>query len=299
VPDLSQQLAKALQDRAIFRDLAGVPALLIHPDWQTKRPLMIWIHGRTAHKELDSGRYLRWLRAEHPSGDPALAGFATCALDLPMHGQRFQEGGHDPRNTLVILSQMLRELDLVLDALESDPHLPSVFDLTQLGLGGMSAGGMVSLRRACQPHPFVCLAVEGSAGNLSLLYGVPAFDGAPASLRTPPPGLAIHAPESVHPLDPMRHLDGFRPVPLLALHSEADQIVPLACMTTFLEALGPRYQQAATQSPATRLPAPFIQLRTWPRTGAPQEHSGFGTVASEAKSIQTDFLSRVLFASPQ
>lgn len=290
VPDLSQQLPKALQDRALFRDLAGVPALLIHPDWQSKRPLMIWLHGRTAHKELDSGRYLRWIRAEHPSGDPALAGFAACALDLPMHGQRYAEGGHDPKNTLRILAQMLEEIDGVLNNIEADPHLSQAFDLSRVGLGGMSAGGMVSLRRACQPHRFSCLAVEGSAGNLGLLYGVPGSGLVPVS---PPPGLAIHSPESVSPLDPMRHLAGFRPVPLLALHSEADQIVPLACMTTFLEALAPKYAALADDG----ITPPEIKLHTWPRTGAPQEHSGFGNVASEAKSIQTEFLARVLFAS--
>jgi len=34
------------------------------------------MHGRTANKELDPGRYLRLIRA----------GIAVCAIDLPGHG---------------------------------------------------------------------------------------------------------------------------------------------------------------------------------------------------------------------
>ena len=34
------------------------------------RPTIIWIHGRTVSKELDPGRYLRWLRAGPTPGNP-------------------------------------------------------------------------------------------------------------------------------------------------------------------------------------------------------------------------------------
>jgi hypothetical protein len=35
-------------------------------------------------------------------------------------------------------------------------------------------------------------------------------------------------------------------------------------------------------------------LKTWERTGAPNEHAGFGKVAAEAKEIQVKWLERWL-----
>src|SRR4029450_3068251 len=43
----------------------NIPALITHPDWAPGHlaPVVIWMHGRTVNKELDPGRYLRWMRA--------------------------------------------------------------------------------------------------------------------------------------------------------------------------------------------------------------------------------------------
>ncbi len=164
----------------------------------------------------------------------------------------------------------MSEVDQVIEVL-SEPRFAGVFDLDRLAIGGMSAGGMVTLRRLCDSHPFVCAAVEGTAGNLGLLYGH---------------GRSAHAEDRVAALDPMRHLDTWRPIPLLALHSEADQIVPIASVRTFIDALAQRYAAARASAP--------VELRTWPHTGAPQEHNGFGLVANDAKNAQVEFLTRWL-----
>ncbi len=259
-------LPSALAQQTRFTRLAGVPALLAHPDWTTPAPTLVWMHGRTANKELDNGRYLRLIRA----------GIAACALDLPGHGERLDPVMQTPERTLDVLEGMLRELDGVVTAL-GDPTWNGVFDTNRLALGGMSAGGMVTLRRLTEPHPFLAAAVEGSAGDLARLY-----------TQSPPPGLRVpHPPERVAALDPLPRVASWRPIPLLAMHSEADQVVPLACVTGFLAALRLRYAEAGA-SPA------LIELKAWPETGAPQEHSGFGRVASEAKTTFVDFLVRAL-----
>ena len=38
----------------------------------------------------------------------------------------------------------------------------------------------------------------------------------------------------------------------------------------------------------------LIELKTWPTTGAPNEHIGFGRFSNDAKNAQTDFLRRHL-----
>lgn len=257
-----------LAERARNTTLAGVPTLLAHPDWEKPAPVMLWMHGRTVTKELDPGRYLRWIRA----------GIAAVAVDLPGHGQREGPRLHGPETTPDVLEQMLGEIDRVLAELGASEHA-DLFDQSRIGIGGMSAGGMVTLRRLCDAHPFRCAAVESTTGWLGELYH-PAQPGAK-------PWLAAHDPEQIARLDPMEHLSAFRPIPLLVLHSEADEMVPFEGMRRFVEALQDRYKDGGFDPS-------LVELRTWPTTGAPAEHAGFGKVAAEAKTLQVEFLTRHL-----
>lgn len=247
-----------------------VPALLAHPDWSGPAPVCIWMHGRTVHKELDAGRYVRWLKA----------GIAACAIDLPGHGERLDEEFHSPRRTLDLLDAAIPEVDHVVGALAS-PEFGGVFDLERVAIGGMSAGGMVTLRRLCEPHPFVCAAVEGTTGDLAGLYLSRERDGAAWPMK--------HDPARVARLDPMRHLHGWRPIPMLALHSEKDELVPVATQRRFVDALRAHYRARGADEA-------LINFHTWPETGAPQEHAGFGRFGNDAKNLQTEFLARHLRA---
>lgn len=228
---------------------------------------MLWMHGRTAYKELDSGRYLRWMKA----------GIAAVAIDSPGHGERKDSRGDEAAHTMGTLGELVREIDIVVESL-ADPVWQGVFDLDRMGIGGMSMGGMATLRRLCEPHEFACAAVECTSGDLDGLYN-PSRGSHPWGLSYPE--------EQVRDLDPMRHLDQFRPIPLLALHSEADAIVPWRVQEGFLRALRARYE-ARGADPS------MIEAKTWASTGAPEEHSGFGRVSNEAKNTQTDFLTRTL-----
>lgn len=233
-----------------------IPALLIHPDWSSHAPVTIWLHGRTANKELDPGRYRRWLRA----------GIATCAVDLPGHGERADPAKQDAENTLLMVRQAVSELDSVVEAL-ADPRYGSAFDLDRMAVGGMSAGGIVALRRLCDPHPFACAAVEGTSGSLERMLKHP----------------ERHGRELLDAMNPIRNVAGWRPIPLLVLHSEADAWVPVQGVRDFLDALRAHYrEQGADES--------MIEMVTWPETGAPHEHLGFGRVSNDAKNIQTAFL---------
>lgn len=227
------------------------------------------MHGRTASKELDPGRYLRWIRA----------GFAACAIDLPGHGERFDAAMQGPERTLDLLAQGVKEVDLVVAEL-SDAKWNGVFDMARLGIGGMSAGGMVTLRRLCEPHPFRCAAVEATSGNLEALYHP----------ETGRPWPVNHPQDRIAAFDPMEHLSGWKPIPLIVLHSEADRLVPITGQRQFIEALRAHYS-AEGADPA------LIQWVTWPQTGAPDEHIGFGRFSNDAKNAQTDFFKRWLVST--
>jgi alpha-beta hydrolase superfamily lysophospholipase len=233
---------------------------------------MLWMHGRTAYKELDPGRYMRWMRA----------GIAFLAIDLPGHGERLIPEAHTPARTLSVLRQATAEVDAVVEELRS-PRWAGWFDATRIGIGGMSLGGMATLRRLCQKHSFVCAAVEATTGWLEALYFPESVGLRP---RLEPSG---HEQADVLELDPWQSLEDFPPLPLLALHSRADRMVPVEGMERFIERLGARYlARGAARS--------LIEWHTWEETGAPEEHIGFGRFSAEAKDLQTRFLASTLGA---
>ena len=211
------------------------------------------MHGRTANKELDSGRFLRLLRR----------GIGSCSLDLPGHGARFEQAMHEPAAVLPVVEQMVEELDGVLEELGTIEGI----DSSRLAIGGISAGGMVSLIRCCREHPFAAICVEATTGNLA--YRASSI---------------LANPERVRRLDPIAHLEHWRPVPLLALHNLLDEWVDVDGQRFFIEALRERY------------PRPdLIDFHVYQRpTGAPHEHSGFGQFSGDAKDRQVAFLARHL-----
>jgi len=250
--------ALASQTRA--HRFGDATALIAHPDWESPAPIVLWLHGRTASKELDPGRYLRWIRA----------GFAACAVDLPGHGERADSEFQSASRTLGVLEQARTEIDEVVHAL-GEPRFNGVFDLDRIGIGGMSAGGMATLRRLCDPHRFRCAAVEGTTGNLAGHYAQQ------HAIRHPSDRIAEN--------DPMQHLGGWRPIPLLVVHSEADRVVPFASQRQFVERLREHYTRQGSDPSA-------VEVLTWPETGAPEEHMGFGRHANDAKNAQTAFFQR-------
>ncbi|MCW5767950.1 MAG: prolyl oligopeptidase family serine peptidase [Phycisphaeraceae bacterium] len=270
-PALVSAFPIALRTQSRLARAGEIPLLLAHPDWKSPVPTVLWMHGRTAYKELDPGRYLRWVRA----------GLAVCAIDLPGHGERLIPEFHTPARTLDMLRQAVGEVDQVVEYL-SDPAHAEVFDLNRLAIGGMSAGGMTTLRRLCDEHPFRCAAVEGTTGNLAGLYLAP-----PGRSDGSPPWPVSHDPGRVATLDPMQNLAGFTPLPLLALHSEQDRLVPVSIQRRFIETLRGHYVSRGADPSQ-------IEFTTWPSTGAPDEHVGFGRVSNEAKNIQAEFLARQL-----
>ena len=263
-------------DEGLFGGVQGqIPVLLAHPDpgaldadggvigGDATPPLMIWMHGRTAHKELDPGRYLRWLRA----------GIGVCAIDMPGHGERRDDALQGADRSLQIVQHVARhEIDLLLATLRERGY-GEVFDLERVGIGGMSLGGITTLVRLCREHGFACATVEACAGDFRAMRDRHGFRSADGD------GLS----ELAQRLEPRTHLEAWRPIPLLALHSEKDAWIPVDGVRGFIEALRERHSKQGAD-------AEMVRLQTWPETGAEFEHIGFGKVSNEAKNLQTEFL---------
>lgn len=256
------QMPAALRECARWERIgpSGVPGLLIHPEWDSSLlvPVVVWLHGRTANKELDPGRYLRWLRA----------GIGTCAVDLPGHGERFDKALQSGTMTPAMLMQMVEEIDGIVQSLASQGR----FDMTRIGIGGMSAGGMAALARLCRSHAFRCASVEATTGAWRLHFAD-----------------AVHHQFSsiLDALDPIDHLDGWREIPLQVIHATGDQMVSHSSQVRFVEALRQRYRDPA-----------HLEWIEFTDTGAPGEHIGFGRFSAEAKDRQRVFLTKWLIDQP-
>jgi alpha-beta hydrolase superfamily lysophospholipase len=260
VPQPFDQLPSSVLALSRHVRLPGdVPALLVHPHFDRASgtvtrpaPVLTWMHGRTVNKELDPGRYLRLARA----------GIASCALDLPGHGERHEHALQDPARTLEAVERMAAELP----AIEAWLAASGEHEGCAMALGGMSAGGMAAMVRLCRPHPYSAGLVECSTGSWRWQHG-----------------RAMHDPERVARLDPINHLEHWPDIPFLALHNELDEWVPVAGQREFVEAL------------RSRAPHPgAVQFHAYGTTGAPHEHAGFGRFAADAKDRGTAFLAATL-----
>jgi dienelactone hydrolase len=258
------QMPSALRKQARWRRLDGrfgtIPVLLAHPDWDSGQlaPVVIWMHGRTVTKELDPGRYLRWIRAPAPGG-----GIAACAVDLPGHGERLNPESHTDQRAFDVVRQMADEIDDIVAGLAAMKN----FDMNRTAIGGMSAGGMAALVRLCRPHNFACASVESTTGSWTHQRDQGMIRG--------------RSEDEIAQLDPMRRLDRWREIPFQAIHSRLDKRVAFQGQAAFIEALRARYADPS-----------IIEFIAFDQTGVPDEHSGFGVFASQAKDRQVEFFKR-------
>ena len=216
----------------------------------TSAPLVIWLHGRTAYKELDPGRYLRLIRS----------GISVCAVDLPGHGERTSPEMQESPQVLDVVLQMVEELDEITSAaieiLKADPD--------RVGLGGMSAGGMATLARLCRPHPYAACSVEATTGNWAAQATLPMLRASEAA--------------RIAEVDPIDHLANWREIPFQAFHTRADEWVPYKTQKQFITALQSHYHDPAA-----------IEFVTFEQTGALHEHAGFGRYSADVKEQQRRF----------
>jgi len=252
--DRFDALPSALRRQGFLSMCGDVPTLLVRPEpiaeAPQRPPLLLWMHGRTAFKELDPGRYLRLMRR----------GIAVCAMDMPGHGERLDLRLHQPAHIIEAVLQAVEEVDGVVaeavDRLDADPDT--------VAIGGMSAGGMAAIARMTRPHRLAAGVLEATSGNWSSLP------------RRAESGLATA--ELIRQRDPMTHLERWRAIPLLAIHSRLDAWIPFEGQWRFLDAV------------QDRGPASLVSRVAYDRTGASGEHAGFGSRSADAKEHQCRFL---------
>ena len=259
MPQLDGSMPSSL--RAISSTIrlgAEVPALVVHPEGHKRgsTPFLLWLHGRTARKELDPGRYLRLARI----------GIGSCALDLPGHGERFDKLAQNPEAVMSTIENAADEINDVMN----DLGRRGEFDLNRAAIGGMSMGGMVSMVRLCRPNQFRAAIFESASGSWRHQLRRQFFNE-----------------KVIAEIDPIRHLQGWREIPVLAVHSRHDEWVFWEGQEAFLDALRARYTNPE-----------MIETLLFEKTGAKYEHLGFGRESNIVRMREIEFLQSHLLESP-
>ena len=82
---------------------------------------------------------------------------------------------------------------------------------------------------------------------------------------------------SIATIDPINHLSMWRPIPVLAVHSKADEWVDWEGQSAFLDAV------------ARQGDPELVERLVFDRTGGEHEHVGFGRFSAEVKERERSF----------
>ena len=197
--------------------IADIPALRVQRMDTPDAPIVLVLHGLGRHKE---------------SVLPALYGFAQAgfhavAPDIVLHGER---DGADTRDALLDSDYAGTVFRMVMGAASDIPRLLDALGTPQAAVHGISLGGYLTFA-ALLAEPRLCVA--------SVAMGSPDWLGQMEMLGFGP---GTPAYELVRPFSPLEHAaDIYPPRPLLLLHGDADDVVPVAGVQRLYERLRPLY----------------------------------------------------------
>ena len=201
--------------------IAGIPCLrLAGRDCAADAPLAVVLHGLGRHKE----------SVLPPLYALARRGLRAIALDAGLHGERDGAEGREQRlqdDYLPTMAQIIE--DTAQDVSRLLDHLPAV----RAGVHGISLGGYVAhAALMAEPRLSVAAVAMGSADwlgplrEMGLTPGHPLYDA-----------IAARSPLERAP-------DLYPPRPLLLLHGDGDDVVPIAGDLALYERLRPAYGAA-------------------------------------------------------
>lgn len=188
------------------------------------RPLVFVLHGLLSRKERHLDLCLRL----------AQAGFAAVALDAPHHGDRSDEQTSSLYGDRTALAFLLTFADAVQGAVRDIQILADYFKATRYGLVGHSMGGYTAVHAAM---------ADKRAAAVVNVSGAIEVDAA----SSPAVRMLVASSPQVASLLASANLAGrageLYPRPVLLLHGDADETVPVAGARRLHQALQTAYAQ--------------------------------------------------------
>lgn len=214
-----------------YIDEGRIPALVFYKN-DTKKPLVICLHGFTGNKESMLTTCLML----------ADAGFVAVSIDAEMHGERRDPDivrtlSQDPTQLFRIFTTTVDDVGKVIDYAGENLRV----DVERVGMMGVSMGAIITLLAATAEERLKAIvSVIGGANfqvlaKKSSLYKI----GFKTRLVTK---FAQFAGDLIGKYDPVNKAHLFRSMPVLLLNGELDDLIPLECASSLYEALKPNYQ---------------------------------------------------------
>ena len=158
----------------------------------------------------------------------AQKGYVALCIDAAGHGDRPKIGGA-AENALgvapfkTVIAQTVQDLRCAVDVLAARKDV----DTSRIGYVGASLGGIIGSRFLADEPRIACATILAAGGNLGQLLATSQIEGA-KKLRAGKKIDPVAIQKVLNEVDPAKHIGRAQSRPMLYLHGDKDDVVPVA-----------------------------------------------------------------------
>lgn len=215
---ISYELKAVTTDSGLaYLELAASAATTPEPPSGHELPVVLVLHGLRSQKE-------NALKAAYLF---AAAGFRVITPDLAMHGERV---GRAERDALLASAYTATVLEIIQGSVADTARLLDELGVEKAAVHGLSLGGIVA---------FAALLDEPRLAVTSVALGSPDWLGLNQQLGPPTDAATAQA---IYRMSPLTRAEAMAPRPILMLHGDRDEVVPVTGVQALNEKLAPIYK---------------------------------------------------------
>jgi len=185
----------------------------------------------------------------------AQKGYAALCIDAAGHGDRPKIGGA-AENALgvapfkTVIAQTVQDLRCAVDVLAARKDV----DTSRIGYVGASLGGIIGSRFLADEPRIPCATILAAGGNLGQLLATSQIEGA-KKLRAGKKIDPVAIQKVLNEVDPAKHIGRAKSRPMLYLHGDKDDVVPVANNDALFKAT--KQPKERVLMPGGHVPNPF------------------------------------------
>ncbi len=185
----------------------------------------------------------------------AQKGYAALCIDAAGHGDRPKIGGAQ-ENALgvapfkAMIAQTVQDLRCAVDVLSARKDV----DTSRIGYVGASLGGIIGSRFLADEPRIACATILAAGGNLGQLLATSQIEGA-KKLRAGKKIDPVAIQKELNEVDPAKHIGRAKPRPMLYLHGDKDDVVPVVNNDALFKAT--KQPKERVLMPGGHVPNPF------------------------------------------
>ena len=185
----------------------------------------------------------------------AQKGYVALCIDAAGHGDRPKIGGAQ-ENALgvtpfrTVIAQTVQDLRCAVDVLAARKDI----DTGRIGYVGASLGGIIGSRFLADEPRVACATILAAGGNLGQLLATSQIEGA-KKLRAGKKIDPVAIQKVLNDVDPAKHIGRAKARPMLYLHGDKDDVVPVVNNDALFKAT--KQPKERILMPGGHVPNPF------------------------------------------